>query len=267
MKYAFMSFSCPEASFAEMLDLAVKSGYDGVELRAQSKHGHGAELDADATVRSDIRKQAREAGIDICCVATSCRFADPDTAAGSVEDMLQAIDLAADIGAPCIRVFGGKLGEGLSRAAATDLLAESLRSGAEKASSRGVTVCMETHDEWTNPQHVAAVIKAVDHPNIAVNWDIMHPVLFSGWDMAAAFEALRPWIRHVHFHDGPISDSSKLKPIGTGDIDHHTAVRLLKALPYEGFLSGEWINWEDDPAEIYLPRELATMKTYENDAG
>ena len=34
MNYAFMSFSCPQATFAEMLALAAQYGYDGVEPRA-----------------------------------------------------------------------------------------------------------------------------------------------------------------------------------------------------------------------------------------
>jgi sugar phosphate isomerase/epimerase len=260
MKYAFMSFSCPKATFGEMLGLARTYGYDGVEPRAQDKQGHGVEFEATAAARKEIRKQASGAGIAICCVATSCKFADPATAAANVEDLRRAIDLAGDVGAACVRVFGGKLGAGLSRQAAVTLVAESLASAADQAASRGVTVCMETHDEWTNPEHVAAVIKAVGRPSVAVNWDIMHPVRFSGWKMADAFKAVRPWIRHVHFHDGTSGDG-KLRPIGQGDIDHRTAVKLLAALPYEGYLSGEWINWE--PAEEHLPRELATMKGYE----
>ena len=258
MKYAFMSFSCTEATLAEMLALARAFGYDGVEPRAQAGHGHGVEFEADAAARGTIRRQAEDAGIAICCVATSCKFADPATAAANAEDMKKAIDLAGDIGAPCIRVFGGKLGEGLSREAATDLVAKSLAGAAEQAAGRGVTVCMETHDEWTNPDHVAAVMRQVDHASVAVNWDIMHPVRFSGWTMADAFSVVRPHIRHVHFHDGT---ADGLVPIGEGDIDHRAAVALLSALPYEGYLSGEWISWQ--PAEEHLPHELATMKSYE----
>jgi len=39
----------------------------------------------------------------------------------------------------------------------------------------------------------------------------------------------------------------------------------LRTIPYEGYLSGEWINWSD-PYEAHLPRELATMKSYERAA-
>jgi hypothetical protein len=38
----------------------------------------------------------------------------------------------------------------------------------------------------------------------------------------------------------------------------------LRADHYAGFLSGEWIEWQ--PAELHLPRELAAMKSYEDNA-
>ena len=120
------------------------------------------------------------------------------------------------------------------------LWAESLLAEADHASQRGVTVCMETHDQWTDPADVAAVMTKANHPAVAVNWDVMHPVRFSGWQMDKAFEVLRPWIRHVHFHDARKSDDWNLCPVNSGDIDHGVAARLLASMPYAGYLSGEW---------------------------
>jgi sugar phosphate isomerase/epimerase len=189
-------------------------------------------------------------------------LADPANSADQADQARRAIDLAADVAAPRIRVFGGKLPQGLARDRAVDLLAQTLRGLADHASWRGVTICMETHDDWCDPSHVAAVMRKVNHPAVAVNWDIMHPVRFAGWTMERAFEALRPWVRHVHFHDGSKDPADRrMRPVGRGDIDHRAAVRLLMAMPYLGYLSGEWINWQ--PPEEHLPRELATMKSYE----
>ena len=46
-----------------------------------------------------------------------------------------------------------------------------------------------------------------------------------------------------------------------GIVDHKRALELLKEMGYEGYISGEWIQWE--PAEVHLPRELATLKRLE----
>ncbi|MBT3375042.1 MAG: sugar phosphate isomerase/epimerase [Lentisphaerae bacterium] len=262
MKYAFMSFSCPELSLRDMLTLARDLGYDGVEPRVAAKHAHGIETDASASERSAARDLAAEIGTPFCCVATSCRYADPATTQENVDETLRSIDLAADIGAPTIRVFGGSIAEDLSREAAVELVAGALQSVAEHAADRGVTVCMETHDAWCDPCHVACVMTHVGHPAVAVNWDIMHPIRRGNSTMSEAFASLKDWVRHVHFHDGTSQASLSLVPIGTGDIDHQTAVELLARMGYDGFLSGEWINWE--PYAEHLPRELAAMKAYES---
>ena len=80
--------------------------------------------------------------------------------------------------------------------------------------------------------------------------------------MDEAFNTLRHWIRHVHFHDGVTTDGKlSMVPIGQGEIDHKRAIELLQGASYDGYLSGEWINWE--PCEVHLPRELAAIKGFE----
>lgn len=253
-----MSFSTPALSLQEMLQVARRYGYDGVEPRLDSKHAHGVEVSAGAQQRRQFREQARGAGVAVACLATSLKYSDPSATEQVVADTHERIDLAGDVGAPVMRVFGGKIPDGLGRERATELVADSLGRVADHAASRGVTVCVETHDDWCDPAHLAAVLRRVNHPAVAANWDIMHPVRTAKVDMAVAFETLKPWIRHVHIHDGigPV-----LAPIGTGEIDHRCAIELLKGAGYDGFLSGEWINWE--PYEVHLPRELAAMKAYE----
>ena len=176
-----------------------------------------------------------------------------------VASTLGYIDLAADIGCPRLRVFGGPLPEGLSREAATAGVTEALRAVADQAERRGVTVCLETHDHWCNPADVAELMRRVDRPGIQVNWDIMHPVRVAQVSMQEAFDTLRPWIRHVHAHDGTTRDGKLvLVPIGEGVVDHALALRLLREMGWDGFVSGEWIGWE--PYETHLPRELAALR-------
>lgn len=261
MKYSFMSFSCPQLALDELLAAAKRFGYDGVEPRIDSQHKHGVEIAASAAQRKEIKKQAAANGVAFACIATSCVFANPEITKQNVDWTLKCIDLAADVGAGRIRVFGGSLAKDQKREDAVCIVADALRTVAEHAKGRGVTVCMETHDSWCLPEDVAAVMQRVNHPAIAVNWDIMHPVRVCKVTMDQAFETLKPWIRHLHIHDGT-PGSTQLMPIGNGGIDHQRAVELLLTIPYAGYLSGEWINWSD-PYEAHLPRELATMKSYE----
>ena len=264
MKYSFMSFSTPEATLDDMLAIARQYGYDGVEPRLDSKHGHGVEVDASPAQRQQIKEKFQASGIRLACLATSLSYADPDKTAAMILQTHDRIDLAGDLGAPAIRVFGGPFPEQLTREAATARVADALAKVAAHAAERGVTICMETHDAWCHPEHVAAIMRRVSHPAIAVNWDIMHPVRRGDATMDSAFQALKEWIRHIHVHDGPM-EAAGLLPIGDGAIDHKRALELLKTINYQGFISGEWIKWED--YHTHLPREIATMKTYEAEIG
>jgi sugar phosphate isomerase/epimerase len=260
MKCSFMTFSTPELTLREVLELARNLGYEGIEPRVGENHRHGIEYAADRGTRQAAKALAADLGVAYACVATSCRYADPSDCAEHVDDTRRAIDLASEIGAPCIRVFGGQLGDGVTRADAVRMVAESLRSIADHAQERGVRVCLETHDAWCDPANVAAVMREVDHAAIAVNWDIMHPVRTAQSTVDDSFAILRPWIAHTHIHDGNLGDIFTMLPLGEGAIDHRRAVELLADIGYDGYLSGEWIAWE--PASVHLPRELATMRSY-----
>lgn len=263
MKVAFMSFSCPELDWSGMLAAAHAYGYDGLEPRIGAGHRHGVELAAGAAKRQQIKRMASDSGIVICCVATGCSFADKSTAARHIEEAKAAIALAADIGATRLRVFGGDLPPRTRHKDAMPLLADSLAALSECAAEHEVVVCLETHDSWTDPGIVAEVMKQVDHPHIAVNWDIAHPVRYHNCSMESAYETLKRWIRHVHFHDGFANADNNFvfTPIGEGRIDHAAAVRLLSAGGYAGFISGEWIDF--GPHDVHLPREIAAIKQLE----
>lgn len=261
MHYAFMSFSCPELSLPEMLRVATDLGYEGIEPRLGQAHAHGIEVGTPARQLAAYRRQAEDAGVAICCLATGCRFADPQTCQSALDELHQAVDLAAALGCPRLRVFGGPLGLGLERAEAIELVAECLVKGAELAGPAEISLCLESHDAWTNPEHLAAVMRRADHAFVAINWDAMHPVRQSGWTVADSFRVLQPWIRHVHVHDGTLADPLELRPMGQGEIDHREVIRLLQQDQYDGFVSGEWIKWT--PWQEHLGPELATLRGYE----
>ena len=241
-----------------MLAIAKRFGYDGIEPRLDSKHAHGIEVATSPARRQQIKDRINASGIKLACLAASLSYADPERPR-PWSCRRRRIDWPATSapGHPRVR---RAFPDQIDREAATAHVADALLKVAAHAADRGVTLCLETHDAWCNPEHVAAIMERVNHPAIAVNWDIMHPVRRGNATMDSAFQALKNWIRHLHIHDGP-KEASGLLPIGEGDIDHKRALELLKTIDYQGFISGEWINWED--YNVHLPREIATMRRYE----
>ena len=268
MNYSFMSFSCPDKTLSEAFELARKFGYNGFEPRVESNHAHGIELNLSSSARAEVKTLSEDTGIELCCLALGLSFVDPATAQAHVDKTLHYLDLAADLGITRVRVFGGKLPEGISREQGTDLLVQSLQNLAPKASTQGVSICLETHDDWCNPAQVTNIMEGVNHPAAAVNWDIMHPVRAGGASMKEAFNTLRPWIKHVHVHDGLTTlETLTMLPMGTGELETKEAMRLLKNVSYDGYLSGEWIKGTMDEAFFasHLGEEIKVLKQYESE--
>jgi len=163
-----MSFSCPDVFLEGMLTLAQEFGYDGTEPRVGGNHSHGVELDIGVVDRKRVLEAARARGIAIACIAVGSRFADSAGTASSLAEADAGIRLARDLESGIVRVFGGKLAERGARGEAIKSVAESLRSLAPLARDCGVTVCLETHDDWCDPTHVAAVMEDVNDPRASV---------------------------------------------------------------------------------------------------
>jgi sugar phosphate isomerase/epimerase len=254
-----VSFSTPELSLTETLEAAREYGYDGIEPRLDVEHAHGIEVSATPQQRSEMKRQAADAGIEIAGLDTSITCVESGKADDLARQARERIDLAGDIGAHVLRVS-----DGVTRKQAVEIVADALRSVADHAASRDVVVCIETHGDWCDPAHVAAVMKQTRHPSIGVIWDVMHTVRAGDATMERAFRALVRWIRHVHVHDGTTGTGLPFLPIGEGAFDHQAVIDRLVTFQFDGFVSGEWSGWE--PYEEHLPRELTTLKRYEEEA-
>lgn len=267
MKYSYMSFSTPTATLREMVDIAREYGYQGIEPRIGADHRHGIELSMSQKQRKEARSTLAAFGMSFACIATSLQFAVSESQQQTFEDGLAAIDLAADLGCGVVRVFGGKYAEDVGREDAIGVCIDGFRRVAPHAAERKVTLAFETHDAWTDPMHVMAVVSEIGVGAVGVNWDIMHPVRVSGYTVEGAYEILASSICHVHVHDGAgPGEKLAIHPMGRGYYDHKTAIELLSADGYAGFISGEWIASvmpEDYGYEKHLPQELAVLKSYE----
>ena len=262
MKYSFMSFSTPGLTLQDSLSLAKNLGYTGFEPRIDSKHGHGIEPGLSKDAIAEVRSIVDASGIELCCLASSVKVASRGIHAAELDNARRVIDLCAALDIPRIRVFGGTIDEGCTRTEAIELAAEGLDILSDEIGDSDICLCFETHDDWCDPAHVAAVMQHTRGKHIGVNWDLMHGVLTAHADISESFGLLRPYIRHVHIHGGTRIGGLQFLPIEGNVIDHKKALAELMTIGYDGYLSGEWIGW-DDPD--YLPRELATMKQYEEE--
>lgn len=265
MDLCFMTFICPNYDLDKILATAIRYGYDGVEPRAQSDHKHGIEVSTTKKERGRIKAQFADAGIKMSCLATSCRYAltDKKDRQEMIETTKQHVELAADCGCQLLRVFGGPTPEEMDFSDAKKYVSESLAAVADSAKQHNISVCMETHDSYSKGADAADVVSRVNHPNIAINWDIKHCIR-AGESVTEAFEHVKDYVKHTHIHDGswPEDNPSDITIVrmGEGQVPHEEAIELLASIDYQGALSGEWINCFE-PEEI-LGHDAEKLREY-----
>ena len=167
---------------------------------------------------------------------------DPEERSKQIEDLEEYIDLAADLGCPLIRTFGGQRSREKELQAVVDYVVEGYMEVLPQAEERGVTLLMETHDDWSCSARVRAVIEQAGHPNLKALWDIMHPQRMLERP-EETFQVIGEYTRHLHAHDGAYADGKiHTVPLGEGAIDHSVPLKLLSEAGFSGYFSVEVIH-------------------------
>ena len=247
MRFGFMSSVAPHWTLDQLIAAAREYGFDAIELRVEWGHAAGLELDSSKARRQEARRKCADAGLTVSCLALGARLAKPtaEERAATVEQIARYAELAADLGAPVLRVFGGPVPEGYTVAGLRDAAAEALGQAAARAAPYGVAPCLETHDHFNHPADVAYVVDRAGHPNVGVVWHANHHLRL-GIPVADAYQTLRPWVRHCHISEGPKAGEERTSdgplPLGAGDGNVRDVLRVLQADGFGGVLSWEWIN-------------------------
>lgn len=252
MKLAFMSWVCPGWDVGRIVDGAKRHGYQGVELRVGSGHAHGIDKE---TPQDEVRRAGlafRESGIEVCAIATSCRFSmqDAKERAQNVDDLKAYIGLAQALGCGRVRVFGGKMPDGIEPAGVVDQVADAISDALDVAAQARVQILVETHDSFSHTPYVRELMSQLYSDFAGVVWDVAHPLRhFERID--DSFDDVADYIRHVHVHDITYNeDRTKIKVVGFGQgmVPFDRMVSLLSDDGYEGYLSVEVM--EGDPDEV-----------------
>ncbi|MES2821678.1 MAG: TIM barrel protein [Pseudomonadota bacterium] len=167
--------------------------------------------------------------------AVPARQADFDAA------LQEALTYAAMVRPACVNVLAGRLAEGLSHEQALDCLIGNLRRSAQAFAPLGIRVLCEAINPLdmpgfliNTPQQLDALLRAVDHPNLAAQLDLYH-MARQGLDSAAAMAVLIGRIGHVQFADCPGRGAP-----GSGHLDFPALLQALSASGYSGWLGAEY---------------------------
>ena len=260
MNLAFSTLACPDWSMPQIIEVAARVGYDGIELRFVQGEDSIWKLPAfSGSGLVETKKSLAEHGLKICCVDTSCRFHFPDAGERKrwMVDGERMADLAAELGAPGIRIFGDEIQPGADRASTQRWIADSMRELAQSIRSKGVGVWLESHGDFSTAAQMAAILSDAASDNTGVVWDPANSFALASEQPEEGAALLGKLIRHAHIKDLRRDGNSwRYVSTGSGSFPLQKMIDALVRLQYRGFLSFEWEKkWhpELEDAEVALP--------------
>ena len=166
-------------------------------------------------------------------------------------------DLAAELGAPAIRVFGDTIQPGASQEATRSWIAESIHRLAEATCRNGIDVWLETHGDFCTAGETAAILSESGSRHVGVVWDPVNSFISTDENPTEAAQRLETAIRHVHVKDFQRTwDGFRYVLTGEGEFPLDDVVSALRQLHYDRFLAFEWEKkWHPELADasVALP--------------
>ena len=266
------TLGAPGEGLDTVLPLLATHGISGVELRLSL--GEIASPAMTGQERADVRARLAEAGVRVTGLASYIRIADPDTADDMVVGALAAaLTMAADLGAPAVRVFPGAptFGNSYRRVPATTAPRTECDAAAVRrldavsslGQELGVHPVLETHDSHPRGEDIARILAQVKGKVGAV-WDLMHPWRV-GEPLETTWQNLRPWLvdglGSMQIKDARLPESRTPVPIGEGTVPVDNFAGLLRLNGYAGVVCLEWEKaWH--PAAPPLKTGLESMRAW-----
>lgn len=256
----------------EALAFAVDHDMTAIELT--SLWGTPFEAATDA-LRSQARAALRRSDIRSAMVLSpafkTLVIADVDTQpiasipgwSDHVRLLESAMVTAVALDCPYVRVFTCRLdtggqnpsprlpGGGTFPPQRLEIISSILRDAANRANDLGLTVCVENVRSCfgNTGRNTAAILSAVDHPAVRTIWDPANDFVAGGTEFREGYEAVKPWIVHVHAKDAVVriatTGLTEWTAIGRGALDWPGQLRALVDDGYPGLVSLE-THWHPD---------------------
>ena len=228
--------------FSVVLRFLERHELDGVEIRSLWNMPPQRLLSRAGEIRSELGKR----GLEVSAIASPFYKADINNEKEVKEHLgilKSCIELAKTLDTDIIRVFTfwrkGKWEDYVDR------IVELYEEPVDIAEDEGVTLAVENEPSTfaTNAKLVADFIRRIGSRHVRAVFD-------PGNDLADplgekpypdGYEALKPYIVHVHVKDGRRAgrEEAEWLPVGEGEVDYRGLIKALVMEGYKGYLSLE----------------------------
>jgi len=263
--YSYWHFREPKLSIASVIDKAAAIGVEGIDLLHQQMESE------EPSYLQEIKRRAFRAGLDLICLSIHQNFVSPDPAVRqqNIDHTLHCIELAYQLGIPCIRLNSGRWGtiasfdELMDRRAeepplpgytdddAFDWCLASIAACLPKAQECGVILGLENHWGLTRtPEGVLRILDALPSPWLGALMDTGN----FREELYPRLERMAP--RAVFVHAKTYQGGGEWYTL---DIDFERVAAILRAAGYTGYVSLEF-EGKADP-DIAVPQSIDILRS------
>jgi sugar phosphate isomerase/epimerase len=246
IKPAFSTVACPEWTLDRVARAAHEYGFEQVELRTFGAASRDISCEPAHTAPEKTRENFGGVGVELACLGTSVRFDEPISPPvigrifGDFERPVRAaksaIDLAAQLECPLVRVFLFEHSRREPRKSAVARISERLRLAADGARNTGVRLVIENGGSFSTAVDLAEFIDRLNDPLVGAAYSM--PVAFAaGEDPAAGVKVLgnRLWCARIRDFKGRTPCL-----LGEGDMPCREFIAALAGAGFDGPLVYEW---------------------------
>jgi L-ribulose-5-phosphate 3-epimerase len=262
--YSYWHFRPPKTSIETVIEKAGQLGVEGVDILHR-------QMDSDERAYLlNLKRQAFLNGVDLICLSIHQNFVSPDAAvrAKNIEHTLHCIEMAYQMGIPCIRLNSGRWGTvesfdrlmelrgeeppiaGYSEDNAFDWCIDSIQKCLPKAQECGVILGLENH--WGLTRKAEGVLRIVN----AINSPWLGALMDTGNFLEDPYEKLKIMAPKTVFVQAKTY-------FGGGEwytlnLDYQRIAAILARVQYHGYVSLEFEGKENPDTGV--PKSLTLLK-------
>lgn len=246
-----------DSSPVECIERTAAVGADGVELF--NWEDTDIETIADAADESDVSVVSTGAlGVAANVGHEGPSITNPDHCEEAIADIERSLDAVMPLDTNILVITVGPARPTLSRATQYNAIVNVLRNAAPAATEHDVTLVIEPlntrvdHPDYflTTASEGVKIVKAVDHPNVKLLYDIYHQQITEG----NLIETIREHHEHIGMYH--LADVPGRHEPGTGEINYRAVLQAIADTGYEGSVGLEYIPMDDPEATVRDVLEL-----------
>ena len=260
MRLSFSTRGWAYDSFDELLDIAERMGFAGIELydvyKKSSLFERGAAFDRYKIAATE--RKLKDKKLKVPCLDTSFDLSAAEDPSEKITEMMR---LAGDLRCPYVAVIC-KEEEDMT------LIRKRIEALLPVAEKHSLILLINTVGIFSDTEKLRELLDGLADDRVGALWDAHHTFRKNGETADKTINNLGAYVKHVHLRDS--DDAGNYNLIGEGTVPVKEIVDALSSIDYDGYVSLLWKpSWMDEitDKEIIFPYFVNYMKQFENTRG